>query len=260
MTKPPIEATRAPNPEELRAANETFALTPVQRIAAKGNVQQLTAFFDAGSNIHLVRRAFAEEAGWVGTPVRQSITTTGGVTKDWDTTLYSVPLVRSDGTEVRLLATALDQITEEMARVDVAAAAAMFGCRASEISRPSGQVDLLIGIQSAGIFPTVRAARGNLRLLSSQFGSGLLLDGAHPEVKPAGGALTKQTLNLIEAAGREQPEYEAGDPAGGLAAEQRQRSRSGSPLPRTQQKAFANLVCSTTMIVQEQTTWPRSSS
>ena len=69
-------------------------------------------------------------------------------------------------------------------------------------------MDLLIGIQSAAIFPTVRATRGNLRLLHSQFGSGLLLDGAHPKVKPAGGALTKEALNITKAAVREKSKYE----------------------------------------------------
>ena len=148
------------------------------------------------------------------------MTTAGGSTKEWDTALYSIPLMKNDGTEVRLLATAVDQITNELARVDVTAAATMFGCRASELLRPSGQVDLLIGIQSAAIFPTVRATRGNLRLLRSQFGSGLLLDGAHPAVKPVDGASTKEALNLTTITVRE--------------------------------KAFANLVCSAMTIVREQ--------
>ena len=196
-TKTP-EVTRAPTPGEVRDANEAFALVPVQEVAVKGNGPLIKVFFDAGSNIHLVRREYTERAGWVGTPVRQAMTMAGGSTKEWDTALYSIPLVKNNGTEVRLLATAVDQVTKELARVDVTAAATMFGCRASELLRPSGQVDLLIGIQSAAIFPTVRATRGNLRLLESQFGSGLLLDGAHPAVKPASDAPGKEAFaNLV---------------------------------------------------------------
>ena len=66
----------------------------------------------------------------------------------------------------------------------------MFRISTWEIQRPVGHVDLLIGIQAVAIFPTVKDMRGNLRLLRSEFGSGLLLDGAHPKVKPVGGLLT----------------------------------------------------------------------
>ena len=56
--------------------------------------------------------------------------------------------------------------------------------RVQNITQPTGEVDLLIGYQSATIFPKVKATRGNLRLLESQFGLGLLLGGLHPKVKP----------------------------------------------------------------------------
>ena len=99
----------------------------------------------------------------------------------WDTMLYSVPLLKNDGTEVRLLVMALDCITGPLVPMDIRAAAKMFGIGVWEIMRPVGHVDLLIGIQSASIFPTVRDTKGNLRLLSPQFGSGILLEGAHPD-------------------------------------------------------------------------------
>lgn len=75
---------------------------------------------------------------------------------------YSIPLVKSDGTKVRLLVTALEQITEELVKVEVMHAAQMFCCAASDIDQPAGHVDLLSGIQATAIFPRICMIRGNL--------------------------------------------------------------------------------------------------
>ena len=75
-----------------------------------------------------------EEAGWRGTPVQQPITTAGGEAKVWDSMEYWIPLIRSDGSEVRVLALAMDQITEELVGVDMTKAAQMFGCCPSRIN------------------------------------------------------------------------------------------------------------------------------
>ena len=109
-------------------------MTSVQRIAVKGEVKQLVAFFDSGSNIHLVRKQFAEEAGWRGMPVSQPITTAGGDTKVWNSMEYWVPLIRSDGSEVKVLAFTMEQITEELLPVDVMRAAEMFECCPNRIN------------------------------------------------------------------------------------------------------------------------------
>ena len=100
----------------------------------RGEEKQLVTFFDSGSNIHLVRKRFTEESAWRGMPVSQPITTAGGDAKVWDSMEYWVPLVKSDGSEVRVLALAMDQITEELLGVDVTEAAQMFGCCPSRIN------------------------------------------------------------------------------------------------------------------------------
>ena len=55
------------------------------------------------------------------------------------------------------------------------------------ILRPTGNVDLLLGIQDANLHPYLAKPNkhcvGKLRLLTSRFGSGYLLDGSHPEIK-----------------------------------------------------------------------------
>ena len=89
-----------------------------------------------------------------------------------------------------MLALAMNQITEDLMGVDVSKAAHMFRCSSNDINRPRGTDDLLIGIHSALLFHREHARRGNLILLKSQFGSGLMLQGAHPSIKPAGGLLS----------------------------------------------------------------------
>jgi len=65
------------------------------------------------------------------------------------------------------------------------------------VDETSGHVDLLISIQEAATFPVVKAKKGNLRLLVSQFGSGALLDGAHHHVQAGGGRLTKEAFQIV---------------------------------------------------------------
>ena len=55
-----------------------------------------------------------------------------------------------------------------------------------DVCRPKGQVDLILGIHEAGVFPVHKARIGNLQLLVSCFGSGLLLAGSHPSLKLVG--------------------------------------------------------------------------
>ena len=120
----------------------------------------------------------------------------GGVETVWDSKEYWVPLMTSNGQVIKLLALAMEQIMEDLLSVDVVKAAHMFKCCPNDINRPSGSVDLLIGIHNASIFPKEKAIHGNLMLLSSQFGSGMLLQGAHPSIRPAGGQLTAEVLNI----------------------------------------------------------------
>ena len=62
----------------------------------------------------------------------------------WDTMLYTVPLIKNDRTEVKLLATALEKITSPLVHTDIRAATKMFGVGVWDITPPVDKVDLLI--------------------------------------------------------------------------------------------------------------------
>ena len=100
----------------------------------------------------------------------------------------------------------INPITDAMAPVDVMPVLGMFGGTISNISkvrRPTGAVDLLIGINCASLFPVVADddahCEGNLQLLTSKFGTGWLLDGTHPLNKPGAVMQDQETFERTHA-------------------------------------------------------------
>ena len=149
-----------------------YAMVPVQRVQAKCNQGSMTIFRGSGNNINLVRAAFAEAARWKGKAIVQSLTTVGGDTRGWETKLYEVPLQRCDGSVVRVLVTGMEENHQPPAKLDVRDGAWMIYVPVKDVKRPSGDMDPLVGIQEAGLFPMPERTKGNLRLLCSQFGTG----------------------------------------------------------------------------------------
>merc|ERR1711867_138890 len=154
-----------------------------------------STFYDPGSNMNLVWKRFAEEAGWKGRPVLQTLQTTGGQIKAWQTEAYHVPLVDREGAVHRVLAFSINTITTPMDYVDVRPALKVFlevNCLAT-ILRPEGEVDLLLGIHYSDLHPILadpdKHRVDRLRLLTSKFGSGYLLDSAHPHIKVVASSL-----------------------------------------------------------------------
>ena len=186
-----------PTKKEIQEANAVVALYPIQRVLIEGRVNSsAVTMFDTGANVHLILNDFAERNGWVGRPVTQTIVTAGGARTVHTTKQYWVPLKKKDGTIVKILCLGMDQITDEMDLVDVSAAAEMFGVSVQELYRPTGSVDILIGIHEAALFPTFKEERGNLRLMSSQFGSGLVLEGSHPRIDAGGLRINPEALHF----------------------------------------------------------------
>ena len=89
-----------------------------------------------------------------------------------------------------ILAYSMGDITTTIEEVDLRPALKVFpelGNDYSRIKRPMGKVDLLIGTNDVRLHPYLadpnRHLQGNLHLMTSMFGTGVLVDGSHPEVK-----------------------------------------------------------------------------
>ena len=125
-----------------------------------------------------------------GQPVLQSLSTTGGKVSEWTTKAYFVPLIDRWGKIQEVLAYSIGIITSPTKDADLRPALREFPeLRGNywKIRRPTGDVDLLIGIQDARLHPYLanpaEHCKVNLWLLTSMFGTGYLLDGSHPEIK-----------------------------------------------------------------------------
>ena len=189
-----LEPLSPPTNNEIGAAeSDDLALLQVQwvDVEAEGENKGLV-FWDSGSNVNLVRRKFAERAGWPGTQVVQHLQTTGRASEAWETTAYWIPLVNKKKEVTKVLAFEMEEITAPLSYVDVTSLLPLFtgtDLNIFEIRRPVGSVDMLIGIHHAGLFPVVEESVSNLRLLKSDFGTGRLLDGSHPLLVQGAGAV-----------------------------------------------------------------------
>ena len=103
---------------------------------------------------------------------------------------YHISLINRGGKSHKILAYSIGTITSPVEDVDLRPALKEFPDLKgdySKIFRPTGDVDLLIGINDAHLHPYLakpgKHCRGKLRLLTSRFGTGYLLDGSHPEIK-----------------------------------------------------------------------------
>ena len=158
----------------------------VQEVTVRGDSVTMGAltFYDKGSNVTMIRYALAEKLGLKSRNVKQKLVRSGGDVMDWDTKAYYVRLITKEGEEVVLLAMGVEEISSEIEPTNVRPALKVFPeiPDLQSVHRPSGKVDLLIGLNYLEVQPREVARVGGLSLWESRFGSGHLLGGTHPEI------------------------------------------------------------------------------
>ena len=144
----------------------------------EGQGKTCNLLYDSGSNINLIRHAYAQELGLPGSPVSQVLQVTGKEPEQQDTFLYNIPLRRTRGEIEYVAAYGIQNITAYLSPVSLVPIITFFSAvRLKDIQRPIGKVDLLLGVHEARLFPTSLESHDNLLLQRSIFGSGLLLSG-----------------------------------------------------------------------------------
>ena len=124
----------------------------VQWLEVEGDVNRGLVFWDAGSNVNLVRQEFARLAGWVGPHVVQQQQTTGQGAGEWRITAYWAQLVDRRGLSHSLLVFEIGSIMASMTPVEVELVLKLFEGEIPDLSyvrRLVGAVDLLLGVQQA---------------------------------------------------------------------------------------------------------------
>ena len=132
LTMPPTRSPSytAPTPEELNSAGlSQNSLLPMQNIdvmAADGKLKNCVAFFNTGSNINLVRTAFAVYLGVPATAVTQHLQVKGKKPEEWWTFNFEIPLIKRSGEFENVIAYLMDDIIAELPHIDAGVVISLF--------------------------------------------------------------------------------------------------------------------------------------
>ena len=142
----------------------------------------VSVLWDPGANLSLISSAKAMPLGLKGKDVTLSITKVGNVTETKSSKQYVIPLSDNMGTTWFLTVYGIDEISAEVKEVDVNNIIRLFHKVTSveQISRPSGKIDLLIGLDWCKLMPNKIEENGNLQLMQNQFG--FCVRGSHPSL------------------------------------------------------------------------------
>ena len=123
-----------------------------------------------------------------------SLTKVGNSTEQLDSKMYKVPITDLTGTEWTIEACGINEITSDIAKVDTAFIARLFGVEEWEIDRPTGKVDLLIDADYSSMIPEVVRTIDNLQLMQNNFG--MCVRGSHPVMTRNMGAQSFLTVKI----------------------------------------------------------------
>ena len=145
--------------------------------------ERAIVFWDGGSTLTLISKDYAARNRLHGVPILYDLITVGGVVTTHDTMLYEITIISIDGTPKVLQAFEIDEICGSLKPVKTEGFASLFpSTTPSEIARPAGRVDILIGNDYAPIHPDKKHISDGLVLYESQYGTGKILGGRHSNI------------------------------------------------------------------------------
>ena len=108
--------------------------------------------------------------------------------KNCPSQLFTINLIDKENNLHSIEALGVDRIAGPIEKVNVDGVREIFSsdiqCMWDVVgSRPSGEVELLIGNNYLGLHPTELEASGNIKVLKSRFGTGFVLSGSHPALQ-----------------------------------------------------------------------------
>ena len=146
----------------------------------------LSVFFDNGSTCSLILTCVAEKFGLQGETVKVTIGTVNGE-QERVTKLYVVELITSNGDKKFVRALGMERISENIPCLDLNGIKHYFSEEVQKewmaiSQRPTGQIELLVGSEVAGIHPVPHETAGDLVVMKSIFGDGWTMYGHHPDL------------------------------------------------------------------------------
>ena len=169
----------------LHSENADAVLLSIQRVnTPSGN---LNVFFDDGSNRCLILNSTAERLGLLGEDVIMQLTTVTGEDKS-HTKVFTVILIDNKNKKHKVQAFGVEKIMHNIATVSVDGVKEVFSSNIQNIwkkvsTRPSGEVELLVGSNYRGLHPYRIEIHNNIEVMKSKFASGYVLVGSHSKIK-----------------------------------------------------------------------------
>ena len=164
------------NSEDKDFSNSNVLLLVEKVKTMKGNI---LTFWDTGSTIALVARNYVQRMNLSGKPVSHELIAVGGVTSYQNTTLHEINLIDRKGIKYLIKACEIDDICGEIKAVNIGGIMHHFPyTKIQDVSRCTGKVELLVGMEYATLHPKPICERDALVLYNSFFGTGKLLGGS----------------------------------------------------------------------------------
>ena len=164
--------------------NDCTAYYPVHRVNIKGWNTRVYAFMDSGSNASYITDACAKKHKLKQVNrVSLNISTVGGSKKEHSSNVYEIPFVTSDKKVVVVNAYSLPKITNPSPPVRSVDLVHLFPDFALDsLTRPSTEIDILIGADSYGLHPKLEIAKSGDNLFLMQGPLGVCIVGTHPNL------------------------------------------------------------------------------
>ena len=145
------------------------------------NSRKVNVMWDSASTISLITHDAAKRLGLKGERVSLTIIKAGGSIENIQSNKYKVELTDKCGRFVEFIGYGLPNISTEIKPIRLEAVMSVFpDVDKSEMTQPSGQVDLLVGLDYAAFHPQMLQNNNHLVLYRNRFG--FCIGGTHTDI------------------------------------------------------------------------------
>ena len=157
----------------------------IMRSQAKSNhystAINVNTMWDSAATISLITNETVRKLGLKGQPVSLTIVKAGGTSENISSFKYTVNLYDECGVMVEFIVYGITKISTSIESINVASVIEMLpGTCNTDIIRPEGEVDILIGLDYAAFHPQMLQNKEHLVLYRNRFGK--CLGGTHPRL------------------------------------------------------------------------------
>ena len=157
-----------------------------------GRVVDVNTLWDSAATISMITNDAARKLGLRGQPVSLTIVKAGGTSERISSFKYTINIYDECGTLIELVAYGIPKISTSIKPIKINSVVELFpGTCNADVTRPEGEVDLLVGLDYAAFHPQIIQNKDHLVLYRNRFGK--CLGGTHP-------MLVESTERVIESA------------------------------------------------------------